>query len=289
MQKKDEVLRFLFNNHGVRGEIMHANASINKLFENHDYPLPVKRLLMDLSTCAILITSTLKANGEIMVQVQCDQDNQYLKYALININKDLKFYGSAHVKEGANFTGNESFKDLVGHSAALIISIFPENGQKYQGIVSLSNDTLAMCLEDYFASSEQLDTKILIFQNEKTNQTAGMLLQIIPEIENNHESLHHLYTLASTLTNEEVFNLPLTEILRLLFAHEETVVFEPQAIDFKCVCSKERCKNALLQLPKADLEDLLKDHGTTMTCQHCGKKYSFSEQELLDIYNYINQ
>lgn len=37
-----------------------------------------------------------------------------------------------------------------------MITITPEEGERYQGVVGLEGDTLAACLEDYFLRSEQL-------------------------------------------------------------------------------------------------------------------------------------
>lgn len=285
---KDEIVRFLFENHGVRGEIMRTQQAMKDLFAHHTYPPVIENLMMDLSTCANLVAATLKANGEIMMQIMCDKKQDGLKYAMINISRDLSFYGSASYNRERNYDFL-SFQQLVGENAVLIITVFPEQGNKYQGIVALDRDNLADCLEHYFDVSEQLATRILLFKNEKLKMTAGMLLQIIPNVKDNTKLLEHLYTLASTLKSEEVFNLSLHECLYRLFWNEKTVVYEPKGISFKCICSKERCKNTLLNLGRHDLEELLKDASTTMTCQHCSKKYTFSKKELQDIYNMVNQ
>lgn len=51
--------RFIFDNHGVRGEIV----KLKKPFEDllHDsYPLAVKKVLMELAVSSVLVASTLK-------------------------------------------------------------------------------------------------------------------------------------------------------------------------------------------------------------------------------------
>lgn len=61
-------------------------------------------------------------------------------------------------------------------------------------------------------------------------------------------------------------------------------------LKFQCVCSKQRCEKALSQLNPNELKDLIeKDGGTSMTCQHCGKKYDFSKEELNAILHKISQ
>ncbi|WP_204306302.1 Hsp33 family molecular chaperone HslO, partial [Escherichia coli] len=74
---------------------------------------------------------------------------------------------------------NADLKTLVGNGY-LVITISPEEGERYQGVVGLEGDTLAACLEDYFMRSEQLPTRLFIRTGEVDGQPAagGMLLQV---------------------------------------------------------------------------------------------------------------
>lgn len=284
--QNDEVIRFLFDNHGVRGEIMHTNLACAQMLKHHNYPTPIADLMLDLSSVAVLLASTLKADATIMVQIRAGQASK-LQYALVNINNDLSFYGSAKFDTSYDYS-NMSFKDLVADDSVLVISVFPKDGTKYQGIVALDQNTLALCLEEYFKNSEQLDTKILLFKDNQTYQSGGMLLQIIPNIDNNKESLDHLQILASTLTNDEIFNLSLTDCLSRLFVHEQVRIFELQEIKFQCICSKEHFTEALSSLNPQDLLDLANDEFTTIKCQHCQKSYIFTKDEIMDIYQNVS-
>ncbi|MCL1604195.1 Hsp33 family molecular chaperone HslO [Succinatimonas hippei] len=277
---QNKIIRFLFEKHGVRGEIMQMDTPCFKLLEHHNYPLSVKQLLIELACSAILIGSTLKANGQIMVQILGGKGDHAIKYALINIDKDLSFYGSAALIEGNDYEGELSFKDICGEDAVLVISVFPEDGNKWQGIVSLDTVSIAKALEGYFKNSEQLDTTFFIYANAKEHKAGAIMLQIIPEIKDNHLSLEHLSTLCSTMTYEEITSLSLYQNLHNLFVQEEVKVFDPREIQFKCVCSRERCERALKGLPRTELENLISDNGTSMTCQHCGKIYNFTKEDL---------
>ena len=43
---QNKIIRFLFEKHGVRGEIMQMDTPCFKLLEHHNYPLSVKQLLI---------------------------------------------------------------------------------------------------------------------------------------------------------------------------------------------------------------------------------------------------
>ena len=64
---------------------------------------------------------------------------------------------------------------------AAVITISPEEGERYQGVVGLEGDT-GRLPEDYFMRSEQLPTRLFIRTGEVDGQPAagGMLLQVLP-------------------------------------------------------------------------------------------------------------
>ncbi len=286
----DSVVRFLFNRHGVRGEICELNNSVKALLAEHHYPACVNALLLELSAAAVLIAATLKADAQIMVQVQGGRGEHAIRYALININEDLSFYGSALLQDNVTYAPQQSFKETVGEGASLIISVFPKDGNKWQGIVPLDGDNTAQALEGYFRNSEQLNTRFFIFADAHELIAGGLMLQIIPETENHDESLEHLAVLASTLKFSELKELSLYEVLRRLYWNDEVKAVKEQPLRFKCVCSRERCENALMSLSHRELQDIAADkQGMNMTCQHCGRVYHFTQQEVQQLLLKVSQ
>ena len=284
----NSIERFLFDNHGVRGEITRLKTPFEDLIHD-DYPDCLKKIMMELAVSSVLVASTLKDGSEIMVQIRGGKAAP-LKYALINIRQDLSFYGSCALKDNCAVDNNASIHDLCGQDGILALSVFPQNGVKWQGIVALNNESIGATLEDYFKNSQQLPTRFFISTDLQERQSGGIMLQIIPEVEGNIESLEHLSVLSATLSAKELFTLPLDESLGRVFAHEETKVFGEKEVLFKCICSKSRCENALMQLDPAELKNMAEDpKGTSMTCQHCGKTYTFTQEELASMYRKLSQ
>ena len=52
----------------------------------------------------------------------------------------------------------------------LAITIEPEGGERYQGIVPMDAGNLSQCLEFYFQQSEQLSTKIKLSASPESLQ-----------------------------------------------------------------------------------------------------------------------
>lgn len=286
----DSVVRFLFEQHAVRGEICYLNKSVNDLLSRHNYPRALRSLMLELSVSAVLISSTLKADAQIMVQLQGGKGEHAIRYALININEDLSFYGSALYDTEKKYGDELTFKDLAGEGASLIISVFPKDGNKWQGIVPLDGEGMADALQGYFNNSEQLPSTFFIYADPDSLKAGGLMLQIIPEAEGNTESLEHLTVLGSTLKLDELREISLYEALRRLYGHDGVKAVKEQQVRFKCVCSRERCETALTCLNRKELADIAEDkQGTEMTCQHCGQVYHFTQDEVKQLLLKVSQ
>lgn len=278
----DALVRFLFQQKNVRGELAYVNNSLEQMLENHQYPLPVKQLLAELVVAASLLTATLKFEGEIALQLQGDGP---VRFVAVNGNHQQEF--RAVVRMQAELQG-DSFKDLVG-SGYLVITITPVQGERYQGIIPLTGNSLTETLEAYFAQSEQLPTRLYIFTEIAQQQrAAGFMLQVLPvEQDKAREDFNELVALSDTITSAELLNLPAEDMLYRLFHQEQVEVFPTQEIRFVCGCSKQKCESALFSLGKEVIAEQVALGGLDMSCEYCNKSYHFSEAELQHIHQQL--
>lgn len=282
MAQHDQLHRYLFEQFAVRGELVTVSETWKQILENHNYPLQVKTLLGELLVATSLLTATLKFAGDITVQLQGDGP---MTLAVINGNNQQQMRGVARVQ--GDVPENADLKTLVGNGY-LVITISPEEGERYQGVVGLEGDTLAACLEDYFMRSEQLPTRLFIRTGEVDGQPAagGMLLQVLPAQDAQTNDFEHLATLTETIKAEELFNLSATDVLWRLYHEEEVTVYDPQAVEFKCTCSRERCAGALKTLPDEEIDSIMAEDGEIdMHCDYCGTHYVFNSMDIAEIRN----
>ena len=273
MNKTDQLYRYLFEHHQVRGELVQLATTFQHMVEAQAYPPAVQALLGELLVATSLLTATLKFEGSITVQLQ---GNGPVRLAVINGDHLQQLRGVARWE--GECPDNAQLKELVGEGH-LVITITPDEGERYQGIVVLDAASLAQSLENYFAQSEQLATRIWIRTGGTAEHpvAAGMLLQSLPASGETHANeFEHLSTLTATIKEEELFNLEAEEILHRLYHEEEVLLFEPQTIRFRCTCSRERSENALLQLGQQEVEELLHEQGKIdLHCDYCGTHYLF--------------
>lgn len=280
MSQQDQMHRYLFENHAVRGELVNVSQTWREITAGHDYPQPVQQILGELLVATSLLTATLKFDGDITVQLQGDGP---LNLAVINGNNQQEMRGVARVQ--GEITDGSSLKQLVGNGY-LIITISPKEGERYQGVVGLEGDTLAACLEDYFMRSEQLPTRLFIHTGEAEGQpgAGGVLLQVLPAQDSQMDDFSHLATLTETLKTEELLTLPANEVLWRLYHQEEVTLYDPQPVIFKCTCSRERCADVLSTLPQHEVDEILAEDGNIdMHCDYCSSHYVFDAVDIAAI------
>lgn len=283
MTLQDQLHRYLFEHHQVRGELVQLQQSYSRILESQAYPAPVRQLLGELLVATSLLTATLKFEGSITVQLQ---GKGPVQLAVINGDHQQQLRGVARWE--GELPSEAKLHDLVGEGF-MVITIQPQQGERYQGIVALHGETLAACLEEYFAQSEQLATRIWIrtSDNPAQPQAAGMLLQALPANHDEHQhEFEHLATLTDTIKSEELFTLPAEEILYRLYHEEEVRLFEPQEVSFHCTCSRERCADALTQLGQSEAESIIAEQGEIdMHCDYCGSHYRFDAVDIQALFH----
>ncbi|SET39593.1 molecular chaperone Hsp33 [Thalassotalea agarivorans] len=278
----DVLNRYIFDELHVRGEMVQLTDSFQQMVANHNYPAGVQALLGELVAATCLLTATLKFEGEITVQLQGDGPIGYLA---VNGNHKQVMRGIAKLAED---TQAEGLRDLVG-KGNMVITLRPESGEPYQGIVALEEDTIAGCLAHYFEVSEQIPTKIWLFSDKLNTKVAGALVQLLPDGEDKQKQLddyEHFCQLTETIKPEEIFSLDAEELLYRLYHQEKVMMFDPQQVTYQCTCSEQKCLNAIAQIEPAEIKSILEEQGNiSMTCDYCLTTYTFDEQQLAGLLN----
>ncbi|MFH0255718.1 Hsp33 family molecular chaperone HslO [Vibrio rumoiensis] len=269
--------RYLFEDLSVRGELVQLDTAYQQIIANKDYPQPVEALLGELLVATSLLTATLKFEGSITLQLQGDGP---LSLVVINGDHEQKMRGVARWE--GQIAPNATLHQMVGQGH-LVITISPDKGERYQGVVGLEGETLSDVLESYFERSEQLKTRLWFRTGEHEGQAhaAGMLLQIMPDGTGSADDFEHLERLTETIKNEELFSLEANDVLYRLYNQEKVQLFEAQPVEFFCGCSRERSAGAIATVAKEELDDILKTEGeVALHCDYCGSTYSFDAAQV---------
>lgn len=278
--KGDRSLRFLFEDTDIRGEIVRLDESFREILAIHQYAPGVSQLMGELLAAAVLLSTTLKFEGQLILQVRSDGQ---IPLMMVECTSEQEVRAIAR---GAEQATSDNF-DLLLTDGQLAITIDPAQGERYQGIVPLAGGSIARSLDAYFEQSEQLQTRLWLAADGE--QAAGMLLQqlpsqMVPDLAEREEQWNHACTLAETVKNDELLLLSAEEIIHRLYHEDSLRVFTPSAVKFHCSCSRERTYGALCTLDGAEVRDILDEQGSiSMDCEFCNQQYIFAEEDLLSL------
>jgi molecular chaperone Hsp33 len=277
----DQLQRFLLDNTDIRGELVRLDKSYKNTLDAHVYPDAVARLLGEFLAAAVLLSATLKFDGNISLQAR---SNGEIPLIVAEASSEHTLRG---IVRGADFASSDDFKTLLSNGH-MTITIEPKQGKRYQGIVSLEGDNLAECIESYFRQSEQLSTRVWLSSNGK--QVAGMMLQQLPsisdaQIEAREADWEHATHLANTLTSEELLGLDFNQLLYRLYNQEQVRLFDPADLEFSCHCSRDRTLRALMTVGEKELLEIISEQGSIETdCEFCHQHYQFDAKDIGELF-----
>ena len=277
MSSADTIQRILFEDADVRGVVSRLDASYTAVMERNNYPPIVRQLLGEMLAAVTLMSSTLKFDGRLILQAQGEGAVRLL---MAECSHHHQVRGIARLE--GDLPDAQSFADIF-QSGRLALTIEPAQGQRYQGVVPMEEATLSACLEEYFSRSEQLPTRIKLACDG--DHAAGMLLQVLPATQGKAEDWNRIGMLADTLKVDELLSLDNEEMLYRLFHEENCRLYEPQALEFHCDCSKERCQRALQLVGREELLQAVEEQGGVIKvdCQFCNEVYIFDRQDIMSM------
>ncbi len=278
MQSTDVTQRFIFDNADARGQLVSLELAYREVLAKHDYPEPIRALLGEMLAASVLLSTAIKFDGLLILQARSSGP---LSTLMVECSSDQELRGIARYAD--DLTGDE-LTDLMP-DGVLAITIDPDDGQRYQGIVPLEGGTLASALEGYFANSEQLPTQFRLVADGRVAR--GFMLQSLPpdrqtDPEQRAATWEHLSILANTLSAEELIGLDNQTVLRRLYHEEDVRLFDSGPVVFRCSCTAERSGNAIVSLGREDALALLDERGgeVAVDCQFCNASYRFDREAL---------
>jgi molecular chaperone Hsp33 len=261
----------------VRGFWIRLDGAWRDLRGHQHYPPLVEALLGEAVTASLLLAATLKFQGTLTLQLAGD--------GLVNLlvaQCTHDFVIRAVARADAITLGHASFRQLVGDGRLTVTIEAEERSARYQGIVSLHGASLAECLENYFATSEQLPTRIALAADALS--TGGVLLQKIPGASAQGEAQaavsqavwEDLQPRVAMLDAALLLRGSAEQVLQQVCAEHDCRLFQGSPVRFACRCSEGRVAGLLRSLGPAEMHSILAEQGAvTVTCEFCGRPYRF--------------
>jgi molecular chaperone Hsp33 len=293
----DFVLPFDLPDAGLRGRLVRLGAVSTRALEAHPLPEAAARVAAETCVLGTLLGSALKLDGRLTVQTKSAGPLDLVAADYYGAEQDRP----AGIRSFARFDEDRfaslgeiapSFGSMTGEGV-VAITIEPRvGGQRYQGIVSLAQQSIAASAEAYFAQSEQLPTAIRLAAapvlepgNPRPQWVAGgLMLQATPEGRVDNDDWQRLASHVATLEDMELVDVSLAAetLLWRLFHEDDVRVHQAESIAFRCDCNSERIASVLRAYPQPERDALADADGIVRArCEFCGRMHEIPAADIV--------
>ncbi|MFP5076572.1 Hsp33 family molecular chaperone [Rhizobium sp. YIM 134829] len=309
----DHVVPFQVEGLDVRGRAVQLGPMLDAILERHNYPLPVARLVAETVVLTVLLGTSLKFEGKLIIQTK---SNGPVDLVVADFSTPDRVRAYARYDEDALAraveSGDTQPQDLLGEGILAFTIDQGVHTQRYQGIVPLDGASLEEIAGVYFRQSEQIPTKVrlgvaeLLDRDENGKprhrwRAGGMVAQFLPEApermrqpdlpggdgaEDMPAEIDDLWdeaqVMVETIDADELTD-PMVGTERLLYRlfHERGVrVYPPQPVYDRCTCSRERLRDVLASLSQEEIDASVEGGAISVTCEFCSTTYRFEATEV---------
>ena len=178
----------------------------------------------------------------------------------------------------------------VGRDGMLTVSRDIGLKEPYVGSTELVSGEIAEDITSYLLESEQVPSAcalgVLVDTDLSVKAAGGFIVQLMPgadtalidTLEENIFMMDQLTTILDEDGAEELFR----QVLKGLEYH----IVGEAPVEYRCYCSRERVREALLCIDSADIENMCREgKDISVSCQFCDSVYSFTTDELKALLN----
>ncbi|WP_271078932.1 Hsp33 family molecular chaperone HslO [Aurantiacibacter sp. MUD61] len=288
----DRLLGFTIPDRDCRGRAVRLGPVLDEILSAHDYPVALRHCLSEALVLTALMGGLLKGEDD-QLTMQAQSEGGLANLLVCDYrNGELRGYiehDPAHFADGG---ASANLEKLFGTGHLAITFDIAKTGKRYQGIVPLEGESLSAAVENYFAQSEQVPTRIrtAISSDSTRTMAAGFLVQHFPDGEEGRERLHvrldhpeweHVSIMAESLSHDELSDetLPLEDLVWRLYHEEREVRVTPgHALAKGCRCTEAHFEDVLARFPKEDRREMANDDGIILVdCAFCSKAFAIQD------------
>ncbi len=303
----DTMKAFQLDSHHLRGRMVKLHDVSNTIVHYHAYHPVVASVLGEALALTAGLAGFLDFEGVFTLQTT---SKGAVSMLICDITHDGGLRGYAKVDEEklratlkACPDGRPTIPQLLGEGYLAFTVQQQGSHERYQGIVALEGDTLAACIEQYFAQSEQIKTHIRLACGLSADKhkhdhwrAAALIVQQMPKVaptshiklfstDDPEDGWRRVGMLLDTCTAEEMLDSALSAdmLLYRLFHEEDVRVYDDHPLSVHCRCSAQKIQSILASLPNTEVMDLMDNGVVTVTCEFCNKDFIYTEQDLLKL------
>lgn len=206
--------------------------------------------------------------------------------AVSDSNGNTRGYVSNPIVEiPLNQKGKLDVAGAVGTDGSLTVMKDLGLKEPYVGQVPIISGEIAEDITSYYAISEQTPSVcalgVLVNPDLTIKAAGGFFIQLLPTaLDDTIDAVERCIKDIPPVTKMIADGMTPEEICKSVLKEFNLEVLDSSKPEYKCNCSKERVKKALISTGKEALEEMSQDESTEVTCHFCNKAYKFTSHEI---------
>ena len=285
----DLTQRFLLENLDIRGQVVRLGPVWQSILARRAYPGPLRQLLGEFASIAVLIGAGMKHPGRSVLQVM---GKGPVTMAVADCTHELALRAMLQARTTELPCRRERVEALHDYfpTGRLVLTLENANtARHFQSMVPLEGATLAECFERYFDRSEQVPTHLWV---QATDECVGaLILQKLPKAdERDPHGWARVQKQAAEMAPHSLGRGAggegIPELLTTLFPEDDVRLFKPQPVRDGCTRSEEKVVAMLKGLGRAEVEATLAEHDGVVTVHDeiCNQEYRFTAPDVARIF-----
>lgn len=283
----DTIIRMIAKDAPIKAMAIQAKSIVERAREIHKtLPVATAALGRTLMAASMMGQQIKEKDGSVTLRINgggplgsilavSDSDGNVRGYVQ-NGQVELPLKGPAKLDVGT----------AVGTNGSLTVIKDLKLKEPYVGTIPLVSGEIAEDITAYFAESEQIPTAcalgVLVDKDLSVAVAGGYLIQLLPgATDEDIDKIEAGIARVGQVTTQLSQGLSAEALLRLVLADFDLELLETVPVEYRCYCSRDRMRRALISMGKQELTDLIREQGRTeMTCQFCDAVHVFEKDEL---------
>lgn len=287
---KDYIVRATAANAQIRAFACSTREMVEHARSAHNTSPVVTAALGRLMTAGAMMGSMMKGDKDVLtLQIH---GGGPVKGLTVTADSHGNVKGYALVPDAMVPANAQGKLDVGGVIGLGFMNVIKDLGLKepYVGQTVLQTGEIGDDLTYYFATSEQIPSSVglgvLMEKDNTVRQAGGFIIQLMPFAEESviaklEENLSHIASVTSML---DAGNDP-KQMLQLVLEGFDIEFTDELDTKFYCDCCKEKVSKALIAVGKKELKDMIADgKDIEVNCHFCSTRYSFTVEELEELY-----
>ncbi len=283
----DYILRAMTTDGWVKAVAIDSKHLVERARQIHNTtPTATAALGRALTACSMLGNMQKIENSSLTLQIKGGGPLGTVLAVSDAAGNVRGYVQNPHITLLEKYAGKLDVGAAVGKDGMLTVIRDLQMKEPYVGSVELVTGEIGDDVTAYLVQSEQCPSAcglgVLVDVDHSVRCAGGFILQLLPGApEELIDRLEQGIAAAGSVTGMLDRGLSLQELLKTVTGGMELEFFDPEPVEYRCYCTRERVEAALVSMGREELESIAQEgKDVKVECQFCDTEYKFTPEDV---------